>query len=92
MSVDKLTYWRLIMNNEVVVGIPVTPEVAGMLRDQDIARSVGRLVSAILRPSSPERDPLATMIAEIKSAARAGGLTDDEIDAELDAHNAEHRF
>ncbi len=80
------------MDGEIVVGIPVSPEAANILRDQSRVRAVGRLVSDILRPSSPETDPLAAIIAEIKAEARADGLTDDAIDAELAAYNAESRF
>lgn len=80
------------MDGEIVVGIPVSPEAANMLRDQSRVRAVGRLVSNILRPSSPETDPLAAVIAEIKAEAHADGLTDDAIDAELAAYNAEGRL
>jgi hypothetical protein len=34
---------------------------------------------------------LARVIAELKAEARAAGLTDSEIDAELAAYNAERR-
>ncbi len=80
------------MDGDVVVGIPVSPEAADMLRNQDRVKAVGRLVSSLLRPSSPEADPLAAMIADIKAEARADGLTDADIDAELAAYNAERRF
>lgn len=80
------------MDDQVVVGIPVTPEAAAMLRDPDRAKAVGRLVSDMVRPSSPETDPLAVLIAEIKAEARADGLTDADIDAELAAYNAERRL
>jgi hypothetical protein len=80
------------MDSEVIVSLPVSPEAADMLRDQDRAKAVGKLVSDILRPSSPETDPLSSMIAEIKSAVRVDGVTDDEIDAELAAYNAERRI
>jgi hypothetical protein len=79
------------MDGEVVVGIPVTPEAADMLKDQNRARAVGALISRMLRPASPETDPLAAMIADVKKQARADGLTDQEIDAELAAYNAERR-
>jgi hypothetical protein len=68
------------MSDYVSVPIPVTPE------------AVGKLISDILRPSTPETDPLAAMIAEVKADARADGLTDEQIDAELAAYNAERRF
>ena len=80
------------MSGEVMVGIPVSPEAAEMLRDRERARVVGKLVSDILRPPNPGMDPLAALIAEVKADARAGGLTDEEIDAELSAYNAERRL
>jgi hypothetical protein len=80
------------MSDEVVVSIPVSPEAAEMLRDRERARAVGKLVSDILRPANPGMDPLAALIAEVKADARAGGLTDEEIDAELSAYNAERRL
>ena len=51
------------MDDQVVVGIPVSPEI----------------------------DPLSAIIAEIKAEARADCLTDQEIDEELAAYNAERR-
>ena len=53
---------------------------------------MGRLVSDMLRPSDPETDPLAALIAAVKAEARASGLTDEDIDAELAAYNAERRL
>ncbi|HEY3624351.1 MAG TPA: hypothetical protein VGL12_18510 [Roseiarcus sp.] len=44
----------------------------------------------MLRPRSGP-SPLAEAIAELKAEARAAGLTDTEIDAELAAYNAERR-
>ncbi len=80
------------MDGEIVVGIPVSPEAADMLRDQTRAKAVGVFISNLVRPSSPEADPLAAIIAEIKAEARADRLTDQEIDEELAAYNAERRF
>ena len=80
------------MSDYVSVPIPVTPEVARLLLDRRRAEAVGKLISDILRPSTPETDPLAAMIAEVKADASADGLTDEQIDAELAAYNAERRF
>lgn len=80
------------MDDAVKVEIPVTPEVALLLRDAERAQRVGRLVSDMLRPASPETDPLAVLIAEVKADARVGGLTEDELDAELAAYNSERRL
>ena len=79
------------MDGEVIIGIPVSPEAAELLRDKDRARVAGQLLSSIIHPTSPEADPLAPMIAELKSDARTDGLTDEEIESELSAYNAERR-
>ena len=79
------------MDGDVIVGIPVSPEAAGLLLDRQRVEAVGKLISDLLHPWSPAHDPLAGMIAEIKSRARADGLTDADIDEELAAYNAEGR-
>ncbi len=80
------------MNDVVMVEIPVTPEAAEALGDLSRRRRIGKLVSSMLRPESPGDDPLAVIFASIKSAARADGLTDAEIEAELAAYNDERRL
>jgi hypothetical protein len=45
-----------------------------------------------LRSKRPEDDPLAALIAEVKAEARADTLSDEEIEAELDAYNGERRL
>jgi hypothetical protein len=80
------------MANTVMVQIPVSPEAAAALADADRRAKVGKLVSVMVRPSSPDEDPLAAVIAELKSEARAGKLTDREIAAELAAENAKRRL
>jgi hypothetical protein len=74
----------------VDVTIPVEPEVAAALRDARNRQAVGRLVSRVLRPRAGP-NPLAQAIAEMKAEARAAGLTDADIDAELAVYNAERR-
>ena len=78
------------MDKTVDVTIPVEPEAAAALADARNREAVGRLVSRVLRPRSGP-SPLARAIAEMKAAARAAGLTDAEIDAEVAAYNAECR-
>ena len=78
------------MDKTVDVTIPVEPEAAAALTDLRNREAVGRLVSRIFRPASGST-PLAQAIAEIKADARATGLSDAEIDAELAAYNAERR-
>ena len=78
------------MDKTVDITIPVEPEAAAALADPRNREAVGRLVSRVLRPTSGPT-PLARAIAEMKTDARATGLTDAEIDAELGAYNAERR-
>src|SRR5216683_8336070 len=77
------------MSDVVMVEIPVTPEAAEALGDLARRRRIGKLVSSMLHPQSPGDDPLAVIFASIKSAARADGLTDEEIEAELAARSEE---
>lgn len=78
------------MDDTVDVVIPVEPAAAAALADVRNREAVGRLVSRILRPRSGPSS-LAQAIAEMKAAARAAGLSDGDIDAELAAYNAERR-
>jgi len=80
------------MADMVMVEIPVTPKAAEALCDPERRERVGKLVSGMLRPQSPGEDRLAAIFASLKNAARAGGLTDEDIEAELAAYNAEHRL
>jgi hypothetical protein len=78
------------MDKTVDVTIPVEPEVAAALVDPRSREAVGRLISRVLRPRAGP-SPLAEAIAELEAEARAAGLTDADIDAELAAYNAERR-
>ncbi|HTT78612.1 MAG TPA: hypothetical protein VMF86_02940 [Stellaceae bacterium] len=78
------------MDKTVDVTIPVEPEAAAALADARNREAVGRLVSRVLRPAAG-LTPLAQAIAAMKADARAAGLGDADIDAELAAYNAERR-
>lgn len=78
------------MGSTVDVTIPVAPEIAATLSDPSKREEVGRLLGRILRPK-PETDPLIRALAELKEQAQAAGLTDEIIDEELAAYNAERR-
>ncbi|MGA9865218.1 MAG: hypothetical protein WBQ75_02125 [Acetobacteraceae bacterium] len=78
------------MNDTVDVTLPVEPEVVAALADPRNREAIGRLVSRVLRPRAGP-SPLARAIAELKAEARAAGLTDVEIDAELASYKAENR-
>lgn len=80
------------MADAVMVEIPVTPEAAEALGDLARRERIGKLISNMLRPQSPGDDPLAALFASIKGAAHADELTDEEIEAELAAYNAERRL
>jgi hypothetical protein len=79
------------MDRTFDVTIPVEPEAAAALAHARNREAVGRLVSRVLRPRSGP-NPLSQAIAELKAEARAAGLTDADIDAELAAYNAERRY
>ncbi len=76
----------------VMVEIPVSREAAAALADADKRRRIGRVVSNIVRVRSPDDDPLMTLFAQISREARAAGLSDEDVDAELAAYNAERRI
>ena len=73
----------------VDVPIPVEVGVAPALADEATRARVGRLVSRMLRPPSVEG--LGAAIAALKAEAHRRGLTDEAIDEELAAYNAERR-
>lgn len=78
------------MDKTVDVTIPVDADAAAALGDARNRDAVGRLVSRVLRPHAGP-SPLAQAIADLKAEVRRVELTDDEIDAELSAHNAARR-
>ena len=73
----------------VDVPIPVEAGVAPALGDAATRALAGRLVSRMLQPASLAR-AFAAMDAVSAEAARRG-LTDEILDAELTAYNAERR-
>ena len=74
----------------VDVTIPVEPVVAAAMGDPRTRAAMGRLVSRVLQPKVGP-SPLARAIAEAQAEARASGLTDADIEAELETYNAERR-
>lgn len=78
------------MPKTVDITIPVEADAAAALGDARNREAVGRLVSRVLRPHAGP-NPLAEAIAQLKAEARAAGLSDADIDAELAAYNAERR-
>lgn len=78
------------MPDTVAVTIEVDAAAAAAFADARTHAAMGRLVSRVLHPR-PGPSDLARAIADAKAEARAAGLTDADIDAELDAYNAERR-
>jgi hypothetical protein len=78
------------MTGAVNVEIPISADVADLLKDAARRELIGRLVSRVLQ-SWQGQDPLAAEIRAAKQEARLSGLSDADIDAELAAYNAEHR-
>jgi len=78
------------MDNTVDVTIPVEPEAARALEDPQRRAALGRYISSLLR-GGRIHDALAEAIADVKREARAAGLTDQEIDAELNIWRAERK-
>ena len=49
------------------------------------------LVRSLIQPGIERSDPLAGVMASMSAEARAAGLSDDDIDAELAVYNSERR-
>lgn len=73
----------------VDVPIPVETTVASALDDAATRAIAGRLVSRMLQPASVER--LFQVMDAISTEAERRGLTDEILEAELAAYNAERR-
>jgi hypothetical protein len=77
------------MNQSVKIEIPVGEATARALSDPRRLESVGRLVDRMVRPSAD--DPLAAILETTAAEAHAAGLTQEDIEVELAAYNAERR-
>lgn len=73
----------------VDITLPVEPRAAAVLGDEAKRVWMGRIVSRMLQPASVER--LAEVMDATTAEARRRGLTDEILEAELAAHNAERR-
>ncbi len=79
------------MDETVRIELEVTREAAAALADEESRRRAGELLSRLLRPRSPGEDPLAALFADTTKRWREAGFSDEDIDAELAAYNAERR-
>ena len=78
------------MDDHVDVTIPFEPEIARALENPVRREAAGRVLSGLLK-GGHLRDVLGDVIAAAKREARANGLTDADIDAELQAWRDEPR-
>jgi hypothetical protein len=78
------------MSDTVDIVIPVDAETAQALKSPSRRAAAGRYISGLLK-GGRARDLLAEVFAEAQSEARANGLTDADIDAELAAWRAERK-
>ena len=78
------------MGTTVDVTIPVDTEAAQALENPARRAAAGRYLSSLIK-GGRARDLIAEAIAEAKQEARAKGLSDSEIDAELRAWQSERR-
>ncbi len=78
------------MNETTWIEIPVEAETAGALTDVGCREATGRLVDRMVCPGSGDA-PLAALLAVSAQQAKGAGLTDEDIDSELAADNAERR-
>jgi hypothetical protein len=78
------------MVDTVEVAIPVDAEAARALRSPVRRAAAGRYLSGLLK-SGRARDLIQEAIADLKNEAHARGLTDADVDAELEAWRAEDK-
>jgi hypothetical protein len=78
------------MGNTVEVTIPVDADAAQALKSPARRAAAGRYLSGLLN-GGRARDLLAEAIGEAKEEAHTRGLTDGDIDAELEAWRVERK-
>lgn len=74
----------------IEVTLPLDAEAAKLLDSPARREAAGRYLSGLLKEERI-RDLLADAIGEAKREARASGLTDEDIEAELEAWRAERK-
>jgi hypothetical protein len=80
------------MDTTVDVTIPVEARAASELRDARTREAIGRLVSRLLdRQRQGNIEQLFAAMERLGADAEANGLTDEILEEELAAYNAERR-
>lgn len=77
------------MAETVDISIPVSPDAAARFADPSVRKLVVEAVHDLLAPASLER--LFQAMDDFSAIARARGLTDEILEEELAAYNAERR-
>ncbi len=78
------------MDNIVEISIPIEAEAAKALGNARTREAVGRVISRMLKPSKDE-NPLLAAMERLSADAQNRGLTQQILDDELAAYNAERR-
>jgi hypothetical protein len=78
------------MDRTVDVTIPLEPEAARCLESPERRQAIGRYLSGLLKRGQL-REVLAEAIADAKREARAAGLSDEEVEAELAVWRSERQ-
>ena len=80
------------MDHTVDVTIPVDARAASELRDARTREAIGRLISRVLQRRRGEHvEQLFAAIEQLGADSEAKGLTDEILEQELAAYNAERR-
>jgi hypothetical protein len=93
IGVLEAEHYMLCVQEAAMVGIvevliPVEAAAAVALNDERKREAIGRIVSRILQPR-PDHDPLLEAMERFGTDAKAKGLTNETLAAELAAHKAE---
>ncbi len=79
------------MDQLSTITIPVQRATAEALSQAPNLEAAGRLLDRLVRPGVGSDDPLIAFFEKMAAEAQKAGLNDDEIEAELAAHNTERR-
>jgi hypothetical protein len=80
------------MNQVVMVPIPLSPEAAERLGEDEARReAIGRMVSRLVAAEAGAPDPIEALLNALPRDPDAPEMTMEEVQAEIDAARAEHR-
>ena len=77
------------MNQIAKIELPVEPATAAALTDPRRLAAIGHLVDRLVRPGATDR--LVALLERTAAEAQAAGFTEQDVEAELAAYNAERR-